>query len=683
MAINLSHLGLGIQVPNVGPKSRSFRPPRWPPPRDWVCIEDKDGNPVSRYGDHVWDFTPWAGKTMTFAFGEGPKARPDSPVIDPVNADILRKLVTWRGWGPRACQVAHSLIVIAIQLRKVIAICSANNILASDLSRYPSVIEKVAQATTPSNYGRLIAELERLRDARDFLGFELLDQAGIQRLKALQPEVSDPEQTGYIPPRIWTYIVTRVAECRNEYLARQGKIEECFAFCADAYEKNGVQECRRRSRPSYRIPFQAPRDKTGKRSGITYYGPFAETAQRFGIKDIIERWSGEITRKRGIAAITTYLNLVQYASLIDITAFTLMRKEEAGSIRYDCLRWEDDPVYGRIPLIEGETTKTDPDDSALWITSPSVEPSIRTLQSIAKMRLVSAGRWTEGGNPNLMTPALEPWGLYHSTARQVGVKTNTSGLRYVINRYPLLFDLRQLITTEDDLKIARAVCPTLNPAQFQIGNPWIPAWHQFRRTGAVNMFASGEISDSSIQLQMKHQTRLMPLYYGRGNTALCLNDEARVLLVNAHYEAMGRELAAMHTDRFISPHGDEHKARLLAPANNGEPVNLISEGDANHYMKIYRLHQIGVRLTALGACMKNGPCEGDCVTSVGHCAGGDNKEPCANVLFDNRRAPANQKRLDGVNQQLSMTPPDTPRYRHLEQEKRGLENYFAYIRKAA
>lgn len=677
MTINLSHLGLGIQVPNVGPQSRSFRPPSWPPPRDWVCIEDKDGNPVSRYGDHVWDFTPWARKTQTFAFGDGPKTRPNSLAIDPANADILRQLVTWRGWGPRSGQAAHSLIMTAIELRKVIAICSANNILASDLSRYPAVIEKVAQAVAPSRYRRLIAELERLRDARDFLGFELLDQSGIQRLKALQPEVSDPEQTEYIPPRIWTYFVTRVAECRNDYLAHQGKIEECFAFCVNAYEKNGVNELRRKSRQSYRIPFQTPRSNTGKRSGITYYGPFAETAERFGIKDVIERWSGEITRKRGITGITTYLNLVQYASLIDITAFTLMRKEEAGSIRYNCLHWEDDPVYGSIPMIEAETTKTDPDDSALWITSPSVEPSIRALQSIAKMRLVSAGRWSEGGNPNLITPPLEPWASDHST---IGVKVDTSGLYQLINRYPLLFDLRQLTSTEDDLKIARAVCPTLNSERFQVGKPWIPAWHQFRRTGAVNMFASGEISDSSMQLQMKHLTRLMPLYYGRGNAALHLNEETRVLLINAHYETMGRELAAMHTDRFISPHGDEHKARLLAPANNGDPVNLISVGDANHYAKIYRLHQIGGRLTALGACMKNGPCDGDCVTSVGDCAGGDGKEPCANVLFDVKRAPANLKRLEGVNQQLSLTPPDTPRYRHLEQERRGLENYFAYIR---
>jgi len=262
-------------------------------------------------------------------------------------------------------------------------------------------------------------------------------------------------------------------------------------------------------------------------------------------------------------------------------------------------------------------------------------------------------------------------------------KMLTFSLGEVVRTCPFLFDLQQLKITADDLKIAKTVCPTLNAEQFQVGKPWRLAWHQFRRTGAVNMFASGEISDSSIQLQMKHLTRWQPLYYGRGNTALHLNDAARVLLVNAQYEAMGRQLAEVHTERFVSPYGNEHKAKLLAPAHGGEPVSLISDGDAQHYEKAARKHQMNFRATVLGGCMKNGQCDGDCVSSVGDCAGGDGEAPCVNVLFDRARADANQQRLEEVIKQLQLTPPDTPRYRFLEQEKRGLENYFAHTRKAA
>lgn len=681
MSISLSHFGLAINVPFMRPNVRSFRPPSWPPPKDWVCIEDSEGNPVSRYGDPVWHFTPWEGKTTTFDFGDGPKRHARSPVIDPANAELLRQLVAWRGWGPRGAQKVRTLLEnFAKPIRQIIQACSKSRILASDLSRYPAVIDQVAHNLAPSKYEKVVAELERLRDARALLGFELLDAAGIQRLKAAQPDHT-PEQTEYIPPRIWNYLVNRVAECAQDYLAHQAQIEDCFAFCIEAYAANGIVEERKANGwHRGRQPFQsAPRGKTGKRSGITYHGPFVHTAQHFGIKEVLERWGGGV---EGIRAFTTYLQVVRYAALADIAAFTLMRIEEAASVRWNCLTWFKDPVFGRIPLIQAETTKTDPDDEALWITSPSVESAIQTLQSIARMRLSCTGQRSEQGNPTLLTAVLEPWGGVRSSAKQAGVRPNTLSLGNVVRDHPLLFDLEALTITAHDLKIARAICPSLNAEEYQVGKPWPLKWHQFRRTGAVNMFASGEISDSSMQLQMKHLTRWQPLYYGRGNTALHLNDAARVLLVNAQYEAMGRQLAEVHTDRFVSPYGDEHKAKLLAPINDGEPVSLISEGDAKRYEKAARKHQVGFRLTVLGACMKNGQCDGDCVSSVGDCAGGDG-HPCINVLFDRSRADANQKRLEGIIKQLDMTPPDTPRYRFLEAEKRGLENYFAYIRQAA
>lgn len=682
MPINLTHLGLGLNVPFIEYTSRCFRPPSWPPPKDWVCIEDKDGNAVSRYGDHLWNFTPWCGKVLTFNFGDGPKLHARSAEIDPANAELLRQLVTWRAWGARAAIAVRTLIGFANQIRKIIQVCSGNNILASDLWRYPAVIDKVAQQLPPSQYDHIVAELERLRDARNFLGFELLDGAGIQRLKAAQP-CHKNEQTEYIPPRIWNYVVTRVAECINDYSSHQEGIEACFEFCASAYEQNGAVEYRERSGKGHRNPFQVNPGQTGQRSGVTYHGHFADTATRFGIKDVLERWSGSIEGASTIQKFTSYLRVVRYAALVEIAAFTLMRIDEVVSVRWNCLRWHDDPVFGRIPLILAETTKTDSDNNGLWVTSPSVERAVHTLRSIAKMRLGCAGRWSENSNPELITHAFEPWGNHSQFATKSGVKPQQGSFSEVVRAFPQLFNLSQLTITAEDLKVAKAVCPTLNAERFQVGKPWHLAWHQFRRTGAVNMFASGEISDSSMQLQMKHLTRWQPLYYGRGNTALHLNDSARVLLVNAQYEAMGRQLAQVHTDRFVSPYGEGHKVKLLAPANGGEPVNLISEGDAQHYEMVARKHQMNFRTTALGGCMKNGQCDGDCVSSVGDCAGGEGELPCINVLFDRNRSEANQIRLDGVVKQLEMTPPDTPRYRHLEQEKRGLENYFAYIRTAA
>lgn len=681
MTVNLSHFGLGIDVPFIGPSSRSFRPPSWPPPKNWVCIEDNDGKPVSRWGDPIWNLWPWCdGKGVTLNFGDGPKQRPNSPTIDQANADILRLLVTWRAWGPRAMKATSSLVSnTALPVRKIVALCSKHKILASDLSRYPALIDEVARSIPSSTFRVVLAELDFLRNAREVVGFELLDEAGIQRLKAAQPN-HVTEQTEYIPPRIWTYVVNRTKECIDDYLAHQDKIEECFVYCIDAYKKNGAREQRIRTGSAHRNPFQKPyKGWIEGDSSITYLGPFVDTAKRFGITDIIDKWNTKALCDIGIKGFRSYFNIIKFAALCDVLSFTLMRVEECASIRANCLVWHVDPLYGRIPLIRGETTKTDTDPNALWITSPSIEPTIRALTSVAKMRASSAGRWEHDGSSHLFDTTMEPWGKSTKGGQRLA---RVSDLGSVVQNYGGLFNFDRLVITEEDLKIAKAVCPTLNQERFQVGKPWSLAWHQLRRTGAVNMFASGEISDSTMQLQMKHLSRLMPLYYGRGNSTLHLNEDARILLVNAQYEAMGRQLAEVHTDRFVSPYGDKHKAKLLAPANGGEPVNLISEGDAQHYEKSARKHLTNFRLTVLGGCMKNGQCDGDCVSSVGDCAGGDGEAPCVNVLFDCTRAPANQIRLKGVVKQMEATPPHAPLYRYLAKEKRGLENYFAYIRKA-
>jgi len=679
MTISVDQLGLAINTPLAVPTSKAYRPPSWPPPRDWVCIADRDGNAVSRWGDSVWNLWPWTGKADKVNFGDGQKFKPNSPQIDMENADILRQLVTWRVWGPRGVKNSTTLMVnVVMPIRKVITLCSRHKILASDLSHYPALIEEVARSVAPSKFATVVAELDRLRDAREFLGFELLDQAGIQRLIAARPDHKH-EQTEYIPQRIWTYLVMRLKECLDDYLAHQHEIEACFAFCVNAYEKNSVKEFRsEKRRRNHRNPFQTQvYGKSGKRSGATYLGPFADTAQRFGIRDVLERWIGRLELTQGIPAFSSYFSLIQFAGLADVLSFTLMRVAEGMSLRKNGLVWHDDAVYGRIPLIQAETTKTDPDENALWITSPSVETAIRALSSVAKMRLSRVGEWTDADNPYLINHSFEPW----SKPKMADMRLRPRGraLSEVVSSFPKLFDLQQLTITEDDLKIARAVCPTLNRDLFHVGKPWPLAWHQLRRTGAVNMFASGGISDSTMQLQLKHLSRLMPLYYGRGNTSLHFNEATRVLLVNEQYEAMGRQLAAVQTDRFVSPYGHEHKKKLLASACEENIVNLISEDDTEHYVKAARKHHINFRLTALGGCMKNGPCDGDCVSSVGDCSGGDGKSPCINVLFDRNRAEANQIRLNGVVKQLAAIPPDTPRYRHLEQERRGLENYFAYI----
>lgn len=123
------------------------------------------------------------------------------------------------------------------------------------------------------------------------------------------------KQTAYIPPRIWNYVVKRVAECTQDYLSHQAQIEECFAFCVNAYVQNDAVEYRERTGRTSANPFQnPPPDYAGVRATITYFGLFVDVAKRFGIKEVLEHWAGAI---EDIRAFTSYLQIVRCAALLE------------------------------------------------------------------------------------------------------------------------------------------------------------------------------------------------------------------------------------------------------------------------------------------------------------------------------------------------------------------------------
>lgn len=679
--IPLEELGLAINSPLVTPTSRSYRPPSWPPPRDWVVIEDAQGNPVSRWGDQIWRLYPWAGKSVCLNFGDGPVT--NTTPIDPANADLLRLLVTWRLWGPRGARTINTLVSnFFTPMRAIVALCSREGILAKDLMRFPAVMNQLSQVLAPSSYDRVVAELHRLLDARHVLGFVLLDQHGLKRLAAARPEHKS-EQTAYIPPRIWSYQVNRLRECLEDYLAHQQQVEGCFQFCLDAYSKNygSLTDALTTMTSSSRSPFSQPTyPSSGAKTGCVFYGHFAHTAARFGLSELLGRWVGSPNPKeitKGIKLFTRYLSLVNSAGLAYLCNFSLMRIEEASLLRTDCLYVEHDDKFGHIPILCGRTSKTYPDSDARWPTSPSIQVAIDAMTSVARLRMrcamhipAVAPSTEDIANPFLYERTFEPW-VGSNMLQKYSIRPRARDYKSVIDTFPLLFDEDTLRITEEDIKVARLISPSLDPEEFQVGKPWPFAWHQLRRTGAVNMFASGLISDSSMQYLMKHSSRVMPLYYGQGHSRLCLNEDTRVLVVNAMYEVMGKEILNLLSERFVSPYGDERKALIV--------VNLVSEPDAKRFAASARKGELFFRSMRLGGCVKRGACSYGGVESISHCAGGDDGHPCVDVLYDKDKAELNRKMLQSITEKLEVAPPDSPLCRSLEKEKRGLENYFDVI----
>ena len=662
----------GLKVPHavVHDEAENYRPSTWPPTPDWPVVIDKDGKVVSRWSDPVWDLTPWSSKRNKLNFGDGSGGRGES--IDTHNADLLRLCMGWLIWGPRGYRKPKTILNRFGVVRNVMALCSKLGISATKLMQFPKVLDELPNRIASSKWEETIAVLHRLYDAREFLGFTILDAKAIARLSELAVD-HETIQTAYIPPRIWVYQVSRLRECLDDFVAHNSQIERCFRFCLDAYVTNfgSLQGALSPDKDKGKVPFTSG---SARRPGCVYVGTFAETARRYGIHDLLKKWVVGWEEMR-VPTLSSYLSLVTVAGIAYIANFTLQRKDEAAALRTDCLMWEDDEKLGRVPIIRGETTKTDFDADARWVASPSVQVAVDAVSAIARLRAtvnlgISAGLVESGlGAPlYLLSRPTEPWGGSAGRERPHGKRGDIADLRNLISGNPRLFAEEQMRITEEDLKIAFRLTPNLPADEFAVGKVWPLAWHQYRRTGAVNMFASGLISDSSMQQQMKHLTRLMPLYYGQGHTRLHLNEEVEKALLKAMYESVAHRLKDAVSNRFVSPHS--------ATGSGGVAVQVIAAKDIKTLSTWAKDGRVNFRENRLGGCMKPGPCEYGGIESVARCGGGDGGRPCKDVLYDRQKADQVRSQVRGIEAEMSQLAPRHPRHAALDAERIAMENYL-------
>jgi len=677
---NLQEFTFGIESDLVTPKSPNYRLPSWPPPRDWPVVIDRNGEVISRWGDPKWNLTPWSGKVQQLNFGDGGGVRApgESQPLDAENADLMRMIATWLIWGPQAVRAVNSIVTNFYTLRSIVALSSRNGISAARLMRFPKVFEEAQKVIPPGSYDAVITLLHRLYDARDELGFTIVDSDGLKRLAAATPD-HDHVQTPYIPPRIWLYQITRLRECLTDFLAHREQIESCFQFCLDVYIKKLGSLENALVPTTERLDKRNPFDSDFKNQK-DYPGSFAEVADRFGVAELLEKWVSFYQTSPEANAFSAYFSVVTFAGLAYVCNFTLQRKEEVASLRTSCLLWEEDDKLGRVPIICGETTKTELDSDARWVASPSVEVAIQAISSVARLRMTCdranpkiQPTPADQRDPYLLSTGTEPWGNRFLSARPYNIRRRIQSFNGLTNGIcRMLFDAERMKITAEDLTVARRLTPNLPEDSFAIGKVWPLAWHQFRRTGAVNMFASGYISDSTMQQQMKHSSRLMPLYYGRNHGRLHLNKEVQAAVVMAMYQAQAEKLKVVETgDRFISPHGAERSETFA--------VNLLGVKDTKDLIKMTKGGVIAFREHRLGGCMKGGACEYGGIESVARCAGGDGNKPCTDVLYDRRKEPLVRADIRRVDAEIKMLAPEHPRSSALLKERQAMENYLNAI----
>lgn len=674
-------VGLSLDIPTVTPESQNFIPPTWPPKDDFPIIINKEGQIVSRYGDSTWHLYPWLGKLRTVNFGDG-KLRRNSERIFPENARILRNLAASWLYTAGGVKAASTFLFRFDAMRPIFAFLSAKGITASELHKYPLVRDELPSIISSPSGSTVILILHDIWEKRELLGFYILDNGGIRNLAQALPN-HEKSQTPYIPPRIWSYQITRLKECLDDFTSHREQIESCYHYCLDAYAKNcgSIEEACQNPPKLSNHPFtKHTSPKIKKHPNSAYLGKFRVTAERFGLSGLLEKWI-EDYEAFGASALTQYFSFINIVGTAYVVNFSLMRIDETLSLRSDCLSVEVDRDTGdEIHLLRGETTKTISDDDACWITSPSVSIAVDAMATISKLRMLAAKANPDVpttpediSNPYLVSRSYEPWRRKSGyMTMPLSIRPNYKSFGCVVAGYTKLFDMKQMAITAEDLEIALLLTPTLDAEHYAVGKQWPLAWHQLRRTGAVNMAASGMVSDSSVQYQLKHSTRMMARYYMNGffKLGIGLNDHARREFIRAAYDNIAREFAALSSDRFISPHGAKRKDQLLKIVSTHDHAKLVSAAKEG---------KIAYRPTIFGGCANPAHCPYGGIDNIAMCGGGRGRPACEHAIFDKEKLPKFHKLKNALVLNLSTTTADSPLHESLTYQLAALENAIHVI----
>ncbi|MEC4338617.1 hypothetical protein VPH13_07790 [Stenotrophomonas pavanii] len=562
-------------------------------------------------------------------------------IMDAANGAVFRTIAAYWLWGPLAVTTSAEMLQRTDLLRPIFRLCSKHGITADRLHRHPRVLAKVAKLIRPSAAKHTIRILHDIYECRDSIGFFILSRDQIVALASELPE-HQKVQTPYIPPRIWTILMQQSLTFLDDFLATSDDYSRIFKqLVAEKLVEGG-----------------------------------ATTVQSTGPLDsLTSKWLPCTENlSNTLSSIATLVNL---CASIQIVSYSLMRIEEASSLPLDCLLIERDAIGDTVYLLRGRTSKTIKDDDARWIVSSDCVRAVSAATIIANLRLECRQRHlglNESIDPQspLFPRSFEPWQGGHGKNSvhywDLSVAKDTQELSRELSRFPRLLPESGLAITEADMVVSRHLNPMTSTSKIEVGLQWRFAWHQFRRTGAVNMLSSGLVSDLSLQYQLKHTGLTMSRYYGRGHVLLGakMNEGARGEYVRNMYQVLAREFSNLRSNQYVSPYGDRHKDRL---------INIVSASDHRTLVSAAKSGKIQYRAHLLGGCASPKPCGFGGFENVVACS---LPKPCEYLLYDKSRLEKYRILLDDARERLRDAPLDSPLFESLSGQVQALEGAISF-----
>ena len=645
----MGNLQFKADIKFISKDSPCFKSKDYPPKDDFVMSIDENGVIVSLYGDDKWDFRTFGGKGE-FQFEE----------YGNTNKFLFKKIMYYLIYSHLCPSKYASLNVWFLTLQRIFRYCHINKIKATNLNRYPKAIEEIAKKIakdSPSTFLTIVFHLHTFYKNNKQIGFILLNENSIALFQSFNPSY-EMGQTPYIPSRIWTNFIQHLDSIFDDFECNKGKLEKLYHYLTSTYISNKDKG----------IKTPSPFDQNRAKGKIKYNGTFEQYLKRNKLLELFEQYIDRIkgSNTYDIKQFSSLLNNTMLSCFMFVIYYSIMRKNEATSLRADCLIIETDERLGDFFLLRGETTKTDPDSDDRWIVCNRVERAITIAKTLLAWKLKYIEKYEE--TPHLFQK-IDIWRKDERTSKA----RCYDSCQHLINRDSLsFFNLEQYQITQEDYKEALALTPSLiREDWFKVGNIWQFGFHQFRRTLAVH-FALNKVSSSSTQLQMKHGTREQQFHYQNNAGKLRLNRLAGQEVVNEYYAEMARNISSV-------VYGEDSLTLTKTPVDQ-EVVSFVKEGDMIKLLKAQRNGAVGYRKNLLGGCMKQGSCKYGGFDSITHCTGGNRKSMCSELVIDSSREQEFKEDKAYYENQMNGAPENSPRHKSLESEVKGYERVLDIIK---
>lgn len=582
-------------------------------PHDTVVTITKDGSPLSRFSDDIWDYNATSRHIKTINFKLKLKSLSNNDSKDDISKAVYFLKAISLHWlhVTGSCSMSKFYGDITA-MSYLVSYCANNNIPFNRIFAEPDSIDYLVRSIeSEKQAGLLLGKIQRFSDASSVLTNnpfweELRPSAEffnrLKKTRKTYPETTDSIQTLLIPSRIYQSVLKRTIIDLEKFIKNIEILK--YVFQVRTLNRDEVLISDRTITPSQLTNSQSVKVGYSWKKKLKKDDRLVECLNILHLEGISKNntWAG----------IVDSLSKWQTRCAILISAFTGMRVNEVTAISYNGLSTIKTDS-GLIPVVWSTTTKLEnlgKPRLTKWVTASIVEVAFDVAKVIAEGIL----DWSDDRKAEILDEQRIPLflsaehgkkGKPHPQFEYTATALSTKS----INKTIFLDDL--IITEQDIAEISWFLYGDTLPKDIKVGGQWPLTFHQFRRSLAVYAAASGIVSYPTLKAQLKHISMIMTVYYTDSNSRSIniLGDEPEVKTIRSEWIEAKARVESDNLHKLIDSN------QPLSGIAGQKIITLKSKGDLPEFFKsrqetkkAVKNGKIRYRSTLVGGCMSIKAC---------------------------------------------------------------------------